>query len=40
MVFGIEMGREVRRRGRIRIRFVEEQCFQFGVKELWRDSKR
>jgi len=20
--------------------FVEEQCFKFGMKELWRDSKR
>jgi len=25
--------------GQIKIGFVEEQCFQFGVKELWRDSK-
>ena len=40
MVFGVEMGREVGRRGQIRIGFVEEQCFKFGVKELWRDSKR
>jgi len=39
MVFGVEMGSEVGRRGGIRIGFVEEQCFQFGVKELWRDSK-
>ena len=23
----------------IRIGFVEEQCFQFGMKELWRDGK-
>ena len=22
-----------------RIGFAKEQCFQFGVKELWRDSK-
>jgi len=39
MVFGIEMEREVGGRGQIRIGFVEEQCFKFGVKELWRDSK-
>ena len=32
--------REVGRRGWIRIGFVEERCFKFGVKELWRDSKR
>jgi len=30
---------EVRRRGWIIIGFVEEHCFKFGVKELWRDSK-
>jgi len=40
MVFGVEMGRNVRRRGRIKMIFVEEQCFQFGMKELWRDRKR
>jgi len=40
MVFGVEMGREAGRRGGIRNLFVEEQCFQFGVKELWRDSRR
>ena len=40
MVSGIEIGREVGRRGWIRIGFVEEQCFQFGVKELCKDSKR
>jgi len=39
MVFGVEMGREARRRGQIRIGLVEEQGFKFGVKELWRDSK-
>jgi len=32
-------GREVRRRGWIRIGSVEEQCFKFGVNELWKDSK-
>ena len=32
MVFGVEMGREVWRRGQMRIGFVEEQCFKFGVK--------
>jgi len=36
MVFGVETEREVERRGRIRIGLVEEQCFQIGVKELWR----
>jgi len=39
MVFGVETGRAVGRRGQIRIGFVEEHCFQFGVKELWRDRK-
>ena len=39
MVFGVETGMEGGRRGQIRIGFVEEQCFKFGVKELWRDSK-
>jgi len=40
MVFGVETGREVERRG-IRVGFVEEQCFKFfGVKELGRYSKR
>ena len=29
-----------RSRGRIRIRFAEEECYEFGVKELRRDSKR
>ena len=24
----------------IRVGFVKEECFQFGVKELWKDSKR
>ena len=33
MVFGVETGREVGGRGQIRIGFVEEQCFKFGVKE-------
>ena len=28
------------RRGRIRIGFAKEKCFQFGVKELRRDGKR
>ena len=39
LVFGVETGREVGRRGQMRIGFVEEQCFEFEVKELWRDSK-
>ena len=39
MVFGVETGKEVGRRGQIRIEFVEEQCLKFGVKELWRNSK-
>jgi len=39
MVFGVETGREVGRRGQIRMGFIEEKCFQFGVKELWGDSK-
>ena len=34
MVFGVETWREVGGRGQIRIGFVEEQCFKFGVKEL------
>jgi len=38
MVFGAETGREVGRRGGIRIGVVEEQCFRFGVKELWKDT--
>jgi len=25
---------------RNKVEFAEEQCFQFGVKELWRDGKR
>ena len=33
-MFGVETGREVGGRGLIRIGFVEEQCFKFGVKEL------
>ena len=33
-------GEDVERRGWIRIGFVEGQCFEFGVKELWRDGKR
>jgi len=40
MVFRVELAREVGRRGYIKVGFVEKQCFQFGVKELWRDSKR
>jgi len=40
MVFGVETGREVGSRCIIRIGFVEEQCVKFGVKRLWRDSKR
>ena len=40
MVFGVEAGREVGRRGWLGIRFAEEQRFKFGVKELWTDSKR
>jgi len=39
MVFGVETEREVWGRRWIRIGFAEEQCFQFGVKELWRDGK-
>ena len=39
MVFGVETGRKVGRIGQIRIGFVEEQYFKFGVKELWRDSQ-
>src|SRR6218665_1630123 len=39
MVFGVATGGEVEGRGQIRIGFVEEQCFKFGVKKLWRDSK-
>jgi len=38
-MFRVETGREVGRRGQIRQGFVEEQCFKFGMKELWRDSK-
>jgi len=36
MVFGVETGMDVGRRGQIRIGFAKEQCFKFGVKELWR----
>jgi len=39
MVFGVEIGKEVGRRRLVRIGFVEECCFRFGVKELWRDSQ-
>jgi len=39
MVFGVERWREVGKRGQIRMGFVEKQCFKFGVKEPWRDSK-
>jgi len=38
MVFGVKTGREVGRRGWIRIEFFREQYFQFGVRKLWRDS--
>jgi len=38
MVFGTETGSGVGRRRRIRIGFVGQQCFKFGVKELWRDK--
>jgi len=37
MLFGVETRREVRGRGRTRIGFAKEQCFQFGVEEPWRD---
>jgi len=40
MVFGVETLREVWGRGCIRIGFANEQCSQFGVKELWRNGKR
>jgi len=36
MVFGVDTGREVEGRGQIRIEYAEEQCFKFGLKELWR----
>jgi len=36
-VFGVETGREVGRRGQIRIGFVEEQCFRFGMKVVLSD---
>jgi len=39
MVFGVETGREVGRREKIRKGFAEEQCFKFVVKELWGYSK-
>ena len=39
MVFGVETGREVGRSGKIRIGFVEDQCFKSGVNELWRNNK-
>ena len=35
----LELRWEGGRRGQVRLGFVEEQCFKFGVKELWRDSK-
>src|SRR6218665_167637 len=38
MLFGVKTGREVGRRGWIRIEFFREQYFQFGVRKLWRDS--
>ena len=43
MVFGVEMGREVWRRGWIRIEFAKEQCFQFPSKscrEMARGEER
>ena len=40
MVFGVETAGKKKGRRWIRIGFVEEQRFQFGVKELWRDNKR
>ena len=47
IVFGVFDGRKLGRRweggrekGMNQIEFVEEQCFTFGVKELWRDSKK
>src|SRR6218665_902306 len=36
MVLGVKTGREI---WGIRIGFAKEQCFQFGMKELWRDGK-
>ena len=39
IMLGAGTWREVGGRGQIRIGFVEEQCFKFAVKELWRDSK-
>ena len=39
MVLGVKTGREVWGRRWIKIGFAKEQCFQFGVKELWRDGK-
>jgi len=33
-----QRGTEVERSGLIRIEFVEEECLQFGVTELWRDT--
>jgi len=32
MVFEVETGREVGKRGKIMIGFIEEKCFQFGMK--------
>jgi len=39
VVLGVDTRRELWRRGQIRIGFVEEQCFKFALKALWRDSK-
>ena len=39
MVFGVKTGKEVWGRRWIRIGFAKEHCFQFEVKELWRDGK-
>ena len=38
-MFEVETGKDVGRRGQIKMEFVEEECFKFEVKELWRDSK-
>jgi len=41
VVFRVETWSKVGgKRGRIRVGFVKEQCFKFGVKALRRDSKR
>src|SRR6218665_507511 len=39
MVFGVETGRYVGRRGQIRKGFVQEPCFKFEANELWRNNK-